>query len=270
MLQHPLRVAHRVERLGSGQRVLKLGERAGLQVDLDVRPGVAVKETLAVIGWRGPGVDHAPPAAHNAARRIIAPHVEDHVLRAVGRPLHPQHPPVSLVHAVAADAEVPDRLAEMAGEVLLPRLAVADLGALGEAVAVSIDPRLPVGVEEARARVQVRIRAVQAPAARTCGWDTYCPAERSRVAAGTASAGWSRRTVIGIWSRWMPRRYVRTDARSGPNGPAWSWRWGVDVEHVAMRGAGLGRQIACNLPGPAPSSSEPIANRRGPGGRKPC
>ena len=77
---------------------------------------------------------------HHAARGIIAPDIEDHVLCAIGRPLHPQHPTVGLVHAVAADAEVPDWLPEVAGEVLLPGLGVADLSALGVAVAVGVDP----------------------------------------------------------------------------------------------------------------------------------
>src|ERR1700733_13069986 len=91
-------------------------------------------------------------AAHDAAGRIVAPHVEDHVLCAIGCPLHPQHPAIGLVNAVAADAKVRDWLAEMAGQVLLPRLAVADLVALGEAVAVRVDPRLPASIKEARAR----------------------------------------------------------------------------------------------------------------------
>jgi len=39
-----------------------------------------------------------------------------------------------------ADAVVPDRLADVGGEDFLPRLAVVDLIAVGEAVAVGIDP----------------------------------------------------------------------------------------------------------------------------------
>lgn len=39
-----------------------------------------------------------------------------------------------------ADAVVPDRLADVGGEDFLPRLAVVDLVAVGEAVAVGVDP----------------------------------------------------------------------------------------------------------------------------------
>jgi hypothetical protein len=102
-------------------------------------------------------------AAHDAARRIVAPHAEDHVLRAIGRPLHPQHPAIGLVHAVTADAKVRDWLAEMAGEVLLPSLAVADLIALGEAIAVRVDPRLSARIKEARPRA-VRSERLDGPA----------------------------------------------------------------------------------------------------------
>ena len=40
----------------------------------------------------------------------------------------------------------------MACQILLPRLGITDLMALGEAVAVGVDPTLPAGVDKRRAR----------------------------------------------------------------------------------------------------------------------
>src|SRR5262249_11495947 len=61
------------------------------------------------------------------------------------------HPAVCLVNTEATHAEVPDGLAEMAGEVFLPRFAVADLVAQGEAVAIRVDPArlIDIGVRRA-------------------------------------------------------------------------------------------------------------------------
>ena len=62
------------------------------------------------------------------------------ILRAVIGAFFADHAAVRLIDAVPAHAEVADRLAEVARQVLLPRLAVADLMALGEAVAIGVDP----------------------------------------------------------------------------------------------------------------------------------
>ena len=81
---------------------------------------------------------------------VVAPDVEDQVLGAVVGRLLADHPPIRLVGPVAAHAEVADRLPEVGRQRLLPGLAVADLMALGEAVAIGVDPAGLARVHERR------------------------------------------------------------------------------------------------------------------------
>ena len=87
-------------------------------------------------------------AAQQAADVIVAPDVEDQVFGPVIGAFPRNHPAVGLVDAVAAHAEVPDRLAQVCRQIFLPGLAVADLVALREAVAIGIDAALSAGVHE--------------------------------------------------------------------------------------------------------------------------
>ena len=73
-------------------------------------------------------------AAQQAPDVIVSPDVEDEVFRAVIGPFLPNHSAIRLVDAVSSHPEVPYRFAQVSCQVLLPRLAVADLVALREAV----------------------------------------------------------------------------------------------------------------------------------------
>ena len=128
------------------QQLLLFDEPPRLEVHLQVGPEVAVEHAPALVVPEAVGDGVA--AAQQAADVIVAPDVEDDVLGSVIGSLLPEHPAVRLVDAVAAHAEVPDRLAQVARQVLLPGLAVADLVALREAVAVGVDAALPAGVHE--------------------------------------------------------------------------------------------------------------------------
>ena len=71
---------------------------------------------------------------------IVAPNVKDQIPGAVIGLLLADHSAVGLVHAEAAHPKISDGLSEMSGQIFLPRLAVADLMAKREAVAIRVDP----------------------------------------------------------------------------------------------------------------------------------
>src|SRR5207249_3561211 len=74
---------------------------------------------------------------------VVVKDIEDNVLG--GPPLLDfEHAAIRLVGAVATDAVVADGLLQVRRQVLLPRLAVADLVAMGEAVAVGVDAAIAV------------------------------------------------------------------------------------------------------------------------------
>ena len=61
------------------------------------------------------------------------------------------HAAIGLIDTTAADAVVFDRLAQMRGEILLPGLAVGDLIAVGETIAISMDACALIGAVDAAA-----------------------------------------------------------------------------------------------------------------------
>ena len=114
------------------------------QIVAQVRPGEAVHGIAVGLAARkiaAHPADADPAGGVDVAHVIVIPDVQDDVFR--GKVLlgfHAHRTPVGLIDAVTADAEVPDRLAEMGREGFLPGFAVADLGALGVTVAVGVDP----------------------------------------------------------------------------------------------------------------------------------
>src|SRR5687767_7422532 len=107
---------------------------------------------------------HETPPWHDRALVVVVIDVEDEKWSLHRRSLHAAQPGKGLVHAVASDAEVPDRLAEVRGKRLLPSFAVADLVALREAVAVGIHTARTAGVvdDPPLARPAVTINGVRA------------------------------------------------------------------------------------------------------------
>ena len=97
-----------------------------------------------------PAKDDGVATAQEATDVIVPPDVEDDVLGAMIGSFLPHHPAVSLVDPVPTHPEIADGFAQVARQVLLPGLAVADLVTLGEAVAVGVDPARPVPVQERR------------------------------------------------------------------------------------------------------------------------
>src|SRR5262249_44749134 len=95
-----------------------------------------------------PGIHEGAATAQEAPDGIVAPDVQDQILGSVVGPLLADHSAIGLVDAETAHAEVADRLTQVRRQVLLPGLTVADLVALGEAVAVSVNPAGPVHVHE--------------------------------------------------------------------------------------------------------------------------
>jgi hypothetical protein len=85
-------------------------------------------------------MDEDPPAGEEAPTVIVVPEVKYDVPGRRGPAFHPQHSPVSLVNPVSPDPEISDRLPQMGRHYLLPGLPVTHLGAMGEAVAVGVDP----------------------------------------------------------------------------------------------------------------------------------
>ena len=77
-------------------------------------------------------------AEPQVAEVIVVINIQDDVLDAALL-FHLQHAAISLINAVAADAVVSNGFLEMRRQILLPGLAVADLIAVGEAVAVGMD-----------------------------------------------------------------------------------------------------------------------------------
>src|SRR5438132_951979 len=87
-------------------------------------------------------------AAQQTPDVIVAPDIENEVPSPVVGPFFPQHPAVSLIDSIPAHPEVPNRLAQVPRQILLPSLAVADLVALSEAVTVGVDAAFPAGINE--------------------------------------------------------------------------------------------------------------------------
>ena len=100
-----------------------------------MRQGKAAARPLAE-AQGAPGIE--------VAEVIVVPDVEHDVVGGV-RCFDLAHAAIGLVDAIAADAVVFDRLAQMRGEILLPGLAVGNLVAVGEAIAVGVDARGLVG-----------------------------------------------------------------------------------------------------------------------------
>ena len=143
-LDHEFGVAHAVEGVRHRQQAVALDEAAGIEIHLDVRPEVAV-EHEAVVVVPDP-VRRGVPGTHHRAAVVVTPDVEDDILGAQVALLGAQEPPVGLVGAEAAHAEVAHRLAQVSGQVLLPGLAVADLVALSERIAVGVEAAWPAGI----------------------------------------------------------------------------------------------------------------------------
>ena len=93
-------------------------------------------------------VNNGMAAAQQAADVIVAPNVEDQILRPMACPFLSNHPAVSLIDAVPAHAEVPNRLAEMPGQILLPGFPVIDLIAVRKAIAVCVYAGISVRIKE--------------------------------------------------------------------------------------------------------------------------
>ena len=78
-------------------------------------------------------------AAQQGADVIVAPDIEHDVLGPVIAPFFLQHPAVGLIDSKSAHTEVPDRLAQVGRQILLPSLAVTNLVAMSEAVAIGVN-----------------------------------------------------------------------------------------------------------------------------------
>ena len=136
-LQGRLELTQPIQRLGRWTRVGTLDENAALPIDLHVRH--------RRIGRLAIDTKPRPLPAVQIAIVIIVENVENNALGRQALFLAP-HPQICLIDRVAADAEVADRFSQVRGQHLLPRLAVADLLATCEAVAVGVDAARAVGV----------------------------------------------------------------------------------------------------------------------------
>jgi hypothetical protein len=150
-------VAEVVQRLGLRARVGHFLEGALVGIDADERG--------RRVGGLAVDAEPQPLPAEQVPVVVVVEDVEDDVPRR--RPLFfALQAQVGQVDGVAADAVVADPLAEVGGQGLLPGLAVADLLAAGEAVAVGVDAAGLLGVVNgpagAQAVVAVRVdRAVE-------------------------------------------------------------------------------------------------------------
>src|SRR5215831_14841062 len=109
----------------------------GLEVHLHIGPEVVVEHasTFVIPPW----VDRGVAAAQQASHMVVSPNVKDEILGTMLGPLLTEHTPIGLIHAVTAHPKIPDGLAEVSRQIFLPGLAVANLVAEGEAVAIGVD-----------------------------------------------------------------------------------------------------------------------------------
>lgn len=86
--------------------------------------------------------------AHDAAKVIVTPDVEEDVFATEITHLSADHPPIGLQSTVPTHAEVADRFTEVSGEVLLPGLMITHLVTLGETVAVGVETAGPIPIDD--------------------------------------------------------------------------------------------------------------------------
>jgi hypothetical protein len=113
--------------------VIDLLTRSCLEIHLQVRER---KASLSTHPNRAPGIQ--------IPKMIVTPNVQDDVFGRMIQ-LHNPHPPVGLVDAVPTDPVIPDRFLQVRGQILLPRLPVADLVTMCEAIFIRVQAGRSIG-----------------------------------------------------------------------------------------------------------------------------